>query len=246
MLPHATSTILAGCIHSAINIRILFNQYIKLVHHYFNSAMISSGKPQSSSSTAVVVSSVGVVSGGIALSVILLVSSLAFLPTTTISSYATVSPTNMTGATTTEGQQQPAGTAGTQMFAIQNTSTSVSDPTPGHEEAHQAVYVLPPRDDGKLYTGTLTYTSSRPVEVVILQQFNLNQTATGGGDTPLPLLAPGQEEAITLIHELEGDQFDNLNFAGSVLAFHSRTPEPFTVTYTIVGELVEPTPLPSQ
>jgi hypothetical protein len=60
----------------------------------------------------------------------------------------------------------------------------------------------------------------------------------------VPLLTPGQEEAITLIHEFEGDQFDNLNFAGSALAFHSKTNENFTVTYTIIDELVEPTPLP--
>jgi hypothetical protein len=36
----------------------------------------------------------------------------------------------------------------------------------------------------------------------------------------VPLLTQGQEEAIILIHEFEGDQFDNLNFAGSALAFH--------------------------
>jgi hypothetical protein len=134
------------------------------------------------------------------------------------------------------------------MFAIQNTATSIPDPTPGHEESNQAVIALPPRDDARLYTGTVTYTSSHPVEVVILQQFNQNQTTpTGGGEggnTAVPLLTPGQEEAITLIHEFESDQFDNLNFAGSALAFHSRTNENFTVTYTIVGELVEPTPLP--
>jgi hypothetical protein len=58
------------------------------------------------------------------------------------------------------------------------------------------------------------------------------------------LLTQGQEEAITLIHEFEGDQFDKLNFAGSALAFHSRTNENFTVTYTIIGELVESTPIP--
>lgn len=213
--------------------------------------MISNRKP-TSSITAVFVSRIGAVGGvGIALSVIL-VTGLAFLSTTISSSYATVSSTtNMTTSTTTtaEGQKPvAAGTSTTQMFAIQNTSTSIPDSTPGHEQAHQMVIALPARDDGKLYTGTVTYTSSHPVEVIIFQQFNLNQTTTGGeeGGTVTPLLTPSQEEAIALIHELEGDQFDNLNFAGSSLWFHSRNPEPFTVTYTIVGELVEPTPLPTQ
>ena len=190
-------------------------------------------------STATAVSSVGVVSG-IALSVIL-VTGLAFVPTT-ISSYAqtTTSPEDMAATTTTSEGQTTSATGG-QMFAIQNTSTSIPDPTPGHEQSHQAVIALPFRNDGKLYTGTLTYTSSHPVEVVILQQFN--QT-TITNNTATPLIIPGQDQAITLIHELEGDQFDNLNFAGSALAFHSRTNENFTVTYTIIGELVEPTPLP--
>lgn len=192
------------------------------------------------------VSSVGVVCA-IGLSVIL-VTGLAFLPITK-SSYAqtTTSPEDMTATTTTtEGQTTDAAT-GSQIFAIQNTSTSIPDPTPGHEQSHQAVIALPPRDDGRLYTGTVTYTSSRPIEVVILQQFNQNQTTVGGGagvSTAVPLLTPGQEEAIALIHEFEGDQFDNLNFAGSALTFHSRTNENFTVTYTIIGEVVEPTPIP--
>lgn len=193
---------------------------------------------KSSSSTAAAISNLGVVSG-IALSVIL-VTGLAILPTTISSSYATVSPTNMTSpAAPTEGQTTTA--TGSQMFAIQNTSTSIPDPTPGHEDVHQVVYALPPRADGRLYTGTVTYTSSHPVEVVVLQQFN--QTTVEEGRA-VPLLAPGQEEAITLLHEIEGDQFDNVNFAGSALAFHSRTNENFTVTYTVVGELIEPTPLP--
>ncbi len=134
----------------------------------------------------------------------------------------------MTATTTNSEAQQPAGTStgtGAQMFAIQNTSTSIPDPTPGHEEFHQAVIALPFRDDGKLYTGTVTYASSHPVEVVVLQQFNQSQTATN--NTATPLIIPGQDQAIALIHEVEGDQFDNLSFAGSALAFHSRTNENF-------------------
>jgi hypothetical protein len=125
-------------------------------------------------SAATAVFRVGVVTG-IALSMIL-VTGLAFLPTaipTTISSYAqtTTSPGDMTATTiTSEGQTTTATIS--QMFAIQNTPTSIPDPTPGHEQSHQAVIALPLRDDGRLYMGTLTYTSSHPIEVVVLQQFN--------------------------------------------------------------------------
>ncbi len=208
----------------------------------------------SSSSSVVAISPVGVV--GIAAMSAVLVTGLMLLPGSS-SSYAQLGidtpPLAPTEEEQQEQQEQTAGTTTTtntatdgQMFAIQDSSTSIPDPTPGHEQAHQAVIALPPRGDGRLYTGTVTYTSSHPIEVIVLQQFNQNQTTGGEEDTALPLLTPGQEEAITLIHEFEGDQFDNLNFAGSALSFHSRTNEPFTVTYTIVGELVEPTPLPQQ
>ena len=49
-------------------------------------------------------------------------------------------------------------------FAIQATQKSMQDPLPGHE-GHQIVIALPPRDDGKFYTGTVTYVASQPVEV---------------------------------------------------------------------------------
>jgi len=48
-----------------------------------------------------------------------------------------------------------------QMFAIQKTDKSMQDPLPGHE-AHQIVIALPPRDDGKMYSGQVTYSASNP------------------------------------------------------------------------------------
>ena len=52
------------------------------------------------------------------------------------------------------------------MFAIQKTDKSIQDPLPGHE-AHQIVIALPPRDDGKMYSGQVTYSASKAVEVVV-------------------------------------------------------------------------------
>jgi len=49
---------------------------------------------------------------------------------------------------------------------IQNTTISGQDPLPGHQ-AHQAAIILPPRADGKLWVGTVTWTSSKPVELVV-------------------------------------------------------------------------------
>jgi hypothetical protein len=43
--------------------------------------------------------------------------------------------------------------------------------------------------------------------------------------------------------QLEDEVADNADFAGSAVYFHSRSNEPFTVAYTIVGKTVDPTPL---
>ena len=166
--------------------------------------------------------------GGIALSAILLFGA-TFL-------------SNGIGAQGQEEQQTGTASSG-EMFAIQNTSRSIPDPTPGHEEFHQAAIALPLREDGKIYRGIVTYTASQPVEVVVLHPFNA--TLDTNGTSPMPLTVQGQNDtAITLMHESEGDMFDSVSFAGSSLVFHSRNSMNFTVSYTIVGDLVEPTPLP--
>ena len=102
--------------------------------------------------------------------------------------------------------------------------------------------VLPERQDGKIYTGTVTYTSSLSLEVAVVHPFNqtMTQNATG-----VPIGGERQEGgAVTLLHGLEGSLFDTDDFSGSSLYFHSRSSQPFTVAYTVVGKLVDPMPLP--
>ena len=87
---------------------------------------------------------------------------------------------------TADQAQQSDAQAGS--FAQQGTLTSKQDPLPGHE-AHQLALILPPRDDGAIYQGTLTFTSSKPTEVFILQNF-VNETAVDafyGGVATAPL-----------------------------------------------------------
>ena len=38
----------------------------------------------------------------------------------------------------------------------------------------------------------------------------------------------------------------SLPFSGSVLAFHNLAGKPFTITYTIIGEINQPTPIPTK
>ena len=59
-----------------------------------------------------------------------------------------------------QGQQQE--TAVGQKIVRQGTVSSDVDPLKGHE-GHQAAVILPPRNDSAVYSGTLTFTASKPV-----------------------------------------------------------------------------------
>jgi hypothetical protein len=123
-------------------------------------------------------------------------------------------------------------------FAQQGTVTSIQDPLPGHE-AHQLALILPPREDSAIYQGTLSYTASKPVEVVILQNF-ANETAVdptygaiataplGEGEVAISLLTPQYTGPINAA---------SIPFAGNALALHTLDGEPFAATYTVTGDV---------
>ena len=125
-------------------------------------------------------------------------------------------------------------------FAQQGTVTSTQDPLPGHE-AHQLALILPPRDDGAIYEGTLTYTASKPVEVVILQNF-ANETAvdpTYGGIATAPL-GEGTVAISLLTPQYTGPiNAASIPFAGNALALHTLNGEPFASTYTVTGDVAQ-------
>ena len=54
------------------------------------------------------------------------------------------------------------------------TLTSSQDPGQGHEN-HQLAFVLSP-NKGTLYDGSMTFTSSEPVQIVVLHEINLQET----------------------------------------------------------------------
>jgi hypothetical protein len=126
-------------------------------------------------------------------------------------------------------------------FAQQGTVTSTQDPLPGHE-AHQLALILPPRDDGAIYQGTFTYTASKPVEVVILENFS-NESAVdpaygsiataplGEGTVAISLLTPQYNSPINAA---------SLPFAGNALALHTLNGDPFAATYTVTGDVAQP------
>jgi hypothetical protein len=128
-------------------------------------------------------------------------------------------------------------------FAIRNVTQSSS--TAVFEGMYQVAVLLPQRDDGKFYTGQLTYTASAPVEVAVLEVSAANATggaanATGGQS----LSGPGLNASLAAFFTSEPRQFNTVSFAGSELALVYRGTQPFTVSYAVVGETLDPEPLP--
>ena len=122
---------------------------------------------------------------------------------------------------------------------------------------HQLVMALPPRSDGLIWDGDVTWVASKPVEVVVLQGYNSsavsnqtsagsNQTSAGSAEFGEPLKAPfgGGEVAITLVKPDSGTPVPSgsMPFVGNALAFHTLGGEKFAVTYSIhatANELTE-------
>jgi hypothetical protein len=129
------------------------------------------------------------------------------------------------------------------MFAIQKTDKSVQDPLPGHE-THQIAIALPPRSDGKMYSGQVTYSASKPVEIIVLNPFNATATDEQHGQ---PLNAPfgNGSVAISVMNQFNGEfNAGSTTFTGAALALHNINGEPFSVTYATTGKLLNQTGLP--
>ena len=128
---------------------------------------------------------------------------------------------------------------------VQNTSTSVQDPLPGHQ-GHQAAIILPPRTDGNLWVGTVTWTASKPVELVVLHGYT-NVTADTAHGIPFIAKPPTGALAITLIGPTQfmpaSDPVPSgtAPFVGSAVAFHTLSGAKFTVTYSVDATANTPT-----
>jgi hypothetical protein len=135
---------------------------------------------------------------------------------------------------TTTAQQATPATPTSDTVTLQKTGISDTDPLPGHS-GHQLVMALAPRSDGKVWVGTVTWTASKPVEVVVLHGYNSSVTADAAHGQPLTAPFGNGTVAISLIKTPSGTPVASgaMPFAGNALAFHTLSGEKFTVTYTV-------------
>jgi hypothetical protein len=129
-------------------------------------------------------------------------------------------------------------------IVIQNTSKSVPAPVrhPG-QPSHEVVFALPLRNDGNIWSGTVTFTASKPIEVEVLHTYAPLEIQDSTHGEPYHAVLPGNKSiAITHLRHMvdvpieingTGISSGTLNFAGNALVFHKTSGEPFTVSYTI-------------
>ena len=139
-----------------------------------------------------------------------------------------------------------------EIYRIQETAMSRAAPVAHTGNLpHAVVFALPIRDDGKIYTGQVTFTASKPIEVEVIHIYKPDQPPDEVHGEPPTAVINGT--TITYSH-LTGIVDNNIitgdvptasgtfEFTGSGLVFHKRSSEPFTVTYTIdaaVGALTQ-------
>jgi hypothetical protein len=176
-----------------------------------------------------------------------LVMSLAVVVAATQVPMITAIAQNMTTTGSGAAQNQTEMTSSTATnFTVQKTATSTVDALPGHE-GHQAVIALPQRTDGKIWDGTVSWSSSKPVEVRLLQDYDTSIKPDAAHGKPVTAPFADGESAIALILQTNGAgtvpsyNAGSMDFAASQVAFHTLGGVPFTVTYTIDAEAKSPT-----
>ncbi len=107
------------------------------------------------------------------------------------------------------------------------TITSSQDPGQGHEN-HQLALVMSP-NEGTLYDGSITFTSSEPVQLVVLHEIN-SQDAKG---QPIWTVDGNTLYGLSLIG-LE-NKSGSFEFTGAALALHSFNSKEFTATVSVDG-----------
>jgi hypothetical protein len=102
----------------------------------------------------------------------------------------------------------------------------------------------PPREDGKIYSGVVTFTASHPVEAVVLHGYTPSQAPDQARGEPLNAPFANGKVAISLMKQFTDTPINagSFEFAGNALAFHTLDGKPFTVTYTVDAEVKSPTP----
>ena len=107
------------------------------------------------------------------------------------------------------------------------TITSSQDPGKGHEN-HQLALILSP-NEGTLYDGSMTFTSSEPVQIVVLHEISSQE----GKGQPIWTVDGNTIYGLSLVDLQE--KSGSFEFTGAALALHSPNSKEFTATVSVDG-----------
>jgi hypothetical protein len=103
--------------------------------------------------------------------------------------------TSMNSTATTGSQNQ----ATEEVFIVQNTSMSKPATVSHHgQPLHAIIWALPLRDDGKIWSGSVTFTASKPIEVEIIHDYKPQQPIDEKHEEPYNFIGPGNRSLLLL------------------------------------------------
>ena len=102
---------------------------------------------------------------------------------------------------------------------------SIIDPGVGHE-SHSLAILLPPSE--KVYSGTLTYRASEPIQLV-----SLDGPLGPGADMDQPIWTPDGKTKFALTFVDDKKSSGKWQFSGNALAVHTMNTDGFSVSYSI-------------
>ena len=120
---------------------------------------------------------------------------------------------------------------------IQFTQTVTSSPDPGLGHGSEQLAMILAPNNGTIYSGTLTYTASEPVQIVVLHQIDKSDSK----GQPVWTVDNNTIYAETIIDS--DSNGGTLDFAGSAIGLHSTNSSQFTVTASIDGWIRGTTPV---
>ena len=132
----------------------------------------------------------------------------------------------------------------------QGTITSIPNPWPGHE-GHQIATILPTESNNnndssivKGYTGILTYTASKPVQILVLHKYSVEQSKIDNNRFGSGLVTPINNNTydLTVIQPQYNSSVPtyshSIPFTGDGVVLHTFG-DPFVATYRVAAEIDE-------
>ena len=92
----------------------------------------------------------------------------------------------------------------TEVFIAQNTSMSVPATVAHHGlPLHAIVWVLPLRDDGKIWSGSVSFTASKPIEAEIIHDYKPRQPIDEEHGEPYNFAPGNRSIAVTTLKDIK-------------------------------------------